>query len=313
VNLLRSRSAVLLLLIVLLFAFAAWQEPKFLTTHSQLLLASHLWELAVVSVPMLLIIMIGGIDLSIGAIVALASVVLGLCYERWGSAPVGALLAILTGLGLGFANGWFVAKIKVHPLIVTLATMATFRGIAEGISLARPISGYPAGFLTLSSGRLLGVPYPALVFIVMAAGSWFILRWTHLGRWIVAIGTEETVARFSKIPVDRVKLLLYGLSGLACGLAATLLVARNNTAKADLGMGLELEAITAVVLGGASIEGGKGSVSGVVLALLLIHELREFVSWHWKQSELNLIVLGVLLIAALLIERGLVRPGAQSA
>lgn len=312
-NLLRSRSAVLLLLIVLLFAFAAWQEPKFLTTRSQLLLASHLWELAVVSVPMLLIIMIGGIDLSIGAIVALASVVLGLSYERWGSAPAGALLAILTGLGLGFANGWFVAKIKVHPLIVTLATMAAFRGIAEGISLARPISGYPAGFLTLSSGRLLGVPYPALVFIVMAAGSWFILRWTHLGRWIVAIGTEETVARFSKIPVDRVKLLLYSFSGLACGLAATLLVARNNTAKADLGMGLELEAITAVVLGGASIEGGKGSVSGVVLALLLIHELREFVSWHWKQSELNLIVLGVLLIAALLIERALDRSGTQSA
>jgi rhamnose transport system permease protein len=308
-----SREWILFLLLVALLVVAGLLEPRFLTMRSQVLLASHLWELAIVAVPMLLIIMIGGIDLSIGAMVALCAVALGLLFEKGVSPFVGAFAALGAGAALGFTNGWFVAKMRVHPLIVTLATMAAFRGIAEGISLARPISGYPDSFLALSSGKLLGVPYPLLVFIGIAVAAWFVLAKMRFGRWIVAIGTEENVSRFSGIPVNRVKIILYTMSGLVCGIAATLLVARNNTAKADIGMGLELEAITAIVLGGASIDGGKGKVLGLVLGLLLIHETREFVSWHWKQSELNLIVLGALLIGTLLVERLVAKAQGQRA
>lgn len=300
---LRSREAVLIGLLIALMIVAFVLEPRFVTVRSQMLLASHLWELAIVAIPMLLIIMIGGIDLSVGAMVALCAVALGLLFERGMSPFLAAFLAVGVGGLLGLANGWFVAKLKVHPLIVTLATMAAFRGIAEGISLARPISGYPETFQNLSQGKLAGVPYPALVFFLVAIFAWFVLARARFGRWIVAIGTEENVARFSGIPVARVKMILYSFCGIVCGLAAVLLVARNNTAKADLGMGLELEAITAVVLGGASIDGGKGKVLGVALGLLLIHETRQFVSWHWKQSELNLVVMGGLLIATLLVER----------
>ncbi len=300
---LRSREAVLVGLLLALMVAARVLEPRFVTVHSQLLLAAHLWELALIAIPMLLIIMIGGIDLSVGAMVALCAVVLGLLFERGISPFLAGFLALGVGGLLGFANGWFVARLRVHPLIVTLATMAAFRGIAEGISLARPISGYPESFQAISQGKLLGVPYPALVFLAVALGVWFVLAKARLGRWVVAMGTEENVARFSGIPVAKVKMALYGFCGLVCGVAAVLLVARNNTAKADLGMGLELEAITAVVLGGASIDGGKGKVMGVILGLLLIHETRQFVSWHWRQNELNLIVIGALLIGALLIER----------
>lgn len=300
---LRSREAVLVGLLLALM-LAAWVlEPRFVTVRSQLLLAAHLWELALIAIPMLLIIMIGGIDLSVGAMVALCAVVLGLLFEAGMSPFLAGFLALGVGGALGFANGWFVAKLRVHPLIVTLATMAAFRGIAEGISLARPISGYPESFQAISQGKLVGIPYPALVFLAVALGVWFVLARARFGRWVVAIGTEESVARFSGIPVAKVKTALYSFCGLICGLAAVLLVARYNTAKADLGMGLELEAITAVVLGGASIDGGKGKVLGVVLGLLLIHETRQFVSWHWRQNELNLIVIGALLIGALLIER----------
>jgi rhamnose transport system permease protein len=296
---------VLLFLLVALMATAGALEPKFVTLRAQILLASHLWELAIVAVPMLLIILIGGIDLSAGAMVALCAVSLGLTFEKGLSPFVAAGIAIGVGGLLGFANGWFVAKLRVHPLIVTLATMAAFRGIAEGISLARPISGYPKSFLELSQGSLIGIPIPVLAFSAWIAFAAFVLAKLRWGRWMVAIGTEETVARFSGIPVDRVKIALYIASGIACGFAATLLVARNNTAKADLGVGWELEAITAVVLGGASIEGGKGKALGLVLGLLLIHETREFVTWHWRQSELNLIVTGVLLIGTLVLERTL--------
>lgn len=300
---LRSREFVLALLLALLLGIALILEPRFVTAKAQVLLASHLWELAMVAIPMLLIIIIGGIDLSVGSMIALSAVTLGLLFERGLSPFLASLVAILVGTCLGFANGWFVGKLRVHPLIVTLATMAAFRGIAEGLSLARPISGYPNSFQLISQGKVLGVPYPAILFFLIAMSAWFLLAKTKFGRWVVAIGTQENVALFSGIPVAKVKLALFTFCGTVCGLVAVLTVARNNTAKADLGTGIELEAITAVVLGGASIDGGKGKVLGVVLGLLLIHETRQFVSWHWKQNELNLIVIGALLIATLLVEK----------
>ncbi|MCW5940930.1 MAG: ABC transporter permease [Fimbriimonadaceae bacterium] len=300
---LRSREFVLAILLAGLVLVAGVLEPRFVAPKAQWLLAGHAWELAIVALPMLLIVVTGGIDLSVGSTLALSAVVLGLSHERGAPPALAAALAVGVGGALGATNGWFVARLKVHPLIVTLATMAAFRGVAEGVSLARPISGYPDSLLWWSQGTILGVPVPGLVFAGLAVATAFVLRRTLVGLWLVAIGTEETAARFSGIPVARVKQGLYAACGACCGLAAVLLVARNNTAKADLGTGLELEAITAVVLGGASIEGGRGNVLGLVLGLALIHETREFVGWHWKQNELNLIVIGALLVGTVLLER----------
>lgn len=300
-----SREATLFVVLALLMVVAAVLEPRFVTLRTQTLLAAHAWELAIVAVPMLLIIIAGGIDLSVGSIVALSAVTLGLLHERGWPVAASAVVAVGVGALAGAVNGWLIARTRVHPLLITLGSMAAFRGIAEGISLARPLSGYPENLLALSAGMT-----PALVFVVAAASAHVLLVRLRLGRWVIAMGTDETVSRFSKTPVDRIKVMLYTLSGLACGVAAVLLVARNNTAKADVAMGMELEAITAVVLGGASIEGGRGRVIGLVLGLALIHETRQFVSWHWRQSELNLLVIGGLLIGAVLFDRfSLVRRG----
>lgn len=293
-----SREATLFVVLVALLAVAAVYEPRFVTLKTQTLLAAHSWELAIVAVPMLLIIIAGGIDLSVGSMVALSAVTLGLLHERGWPIAASVSVAVLVGAMAGAVNGWLIARTRVHPLLITLGSMAAFRGIAEGISLARPLSGYPEGLLALSAGMT-----PMLVFVGSAGLAHGLLTRLRLGRWIVANGTDETVSRFSKTPVDRIKVLLYTLSGLACGVAGVLLVARNNTAKADVGLGMELEAITAVVLGGASIEGGRGRVLGLVLGLALIHETRQFVSWHWRQSELNLLVIGGLLIVAVLFDR----------
>lgn len=293
-----SREATLFVVLVALLAVAAVYEPRFVTLKTQTLLAAHSWELAIVAVPMLLIIIAGGIDLSVGSMVALSAVTLGLLHERGWPIAASVSAAVLVGAMAGAVNGWLIARTRVHPLLITLGSMAAFRGIAEGISLARPLSGYPEGLLALSAGMT-----PMLVFVGSAGLAHGLLTRLRLGRWIVATGTDETVSRFSKTPVDRIKVLLYSLSGLACGVAGVLLVARNNTAKADVGLGMELEAITAVVLGGASIEGGRGRVLGLVLGLALIHETRQFVSWHWRQSELNLLVIGGLLIVAVLFDR----------
>lgn len=299
----RAREWTLAALLAALLLYAWRVDPSFVSVRAQSLLSTHIWELAIVAIPMLLIVIAGGIDLSVGSMFALSAVVLGLAYER--GVPIGwaALLAIAAGACQGGMNGWFVSRLRVHPLLVTLGTMAAFRGIAEGISTARPLSGYPDEFLALSHRNLLGVPLPGWLFAILALAAAVTLSRTVLGRWTVALGTNETATRFSAIPVARVQWLLFAACGLACGLAAVLVVARTNTAKADMGMGLTLEAVTAVVLGGAKIEGGSGSVIGLVLGLALIHETREFVSWHWKANELNLIVLGALLIVSVLIQR----------
>lgn len=297
------REGTLLALLAGLLGYAWYADPNFVTVRAQTLLGMHVWELAIVALPMLLIVISGGIDLSVGSSVAFCAVTIGLLFERGVPIFAAAAFAVIVGGLLGLLNGWFVAKLRVHPLIVTLATLAAFRGAAEGLSSARPISGYPESFQAVSSAKVVGIPIPGILFFALAVLAAVVLARTVFGHWVYAIGTAEKPALFSGIPVARVKMALYAASGLCCGLAAAILVSRNNTAKADLATGLELDVITAVVLGGAKIEGGEGNVVGLLLGILLIHETRQFVSWHWKQSELNLIVIGTLLIGTVLLQR----------
>jgi rhamnose transport system permease protein len=299
-------------LLTALLGWARVVEPQFVSLSSQIELSAHVWELALLAMPMTLIIITAGIDLSIGSALALCAVVLGLTYERGVSPAMGAVLAVAAGLMAGALNGVFVTKVNVPPLIVTLATLAVFRGIAEGISLGRPISGFPDGFAVISRGSLLGVPLPCLLVLAAAGIAGVVLVKTPTGRFLYAIGHNETATRFSGVAVDRIKFWLYTASGGAAGLAAVLLVARRNTAKADLGAGMELDVITAVVLGGTSIFGGRGNIVGTLLGVLLIHETREFVSWHWNQAEMNLIVIGFVLLASGLSYQLFSRPLVRS-
>lgn len=298
-----GRQELVLLALLAGLLLLAWRlSPDFLTTPTQIELSTHVWELALLALPMTLIILTAGIDLSVGSTMALCAVVFGLAFH--GGVPVwgAAALALLIGAAAGALNGFFVVRLQVHPLLVTLATLAAYRGIAEGISLGRPFSGFPGGFAFLGQGSLIGIPVPGLIFaaVFILAAIW--VARTPLGRSLSAIGYNETAARFSGLAVSRLKLLLYASSGLAAGLAALLFVARRSTAKADIGQGMELDVITAVVLGGTSIFGGRGSLLGTVLGVLLIHETREFVSWQWGRDELNSIVVGALLILSVLAD-----------
>jgi rhamnose transport system permease protein len=248
---------------------------------------------------------------------ALSAVTLGLTFKYGWSGLIGmrpddphgisiwlaAALAIVVGTVAGACNGIFVAKLRVHPLLVTLATLAAFRGIAQGISLGEPVSGFPDSFSNLGQGDFHGVPYAAFIFAAGALLAAVVLIKMPLGRYLYAIGHNETAARFSGIPVDRIKIMLYTLAGTTAGLAGVIFVSRRNTAKADVGMGIELDVITAVVLGGTSIFGGRGNMLGTVLGILLVHETRQFVSVHWGQSEYVSIVIGLLLIGSVLLNR----------
>jgi rhamnose transport system permease protein len=292
---------ILAILLIALLVAAHFIEPRFLRWNTQVELSRHLWEIALLALPMTLIILTAGIDLSIGSNMALCAVALGMAYEAHWSLPLAILLALIIGAAGGLVNGAFIAFLRVHPLIVTLATLSAFRGVAEGVSLARPVSGFPAGFQKLASGDFAGLPIPTWMFAVAAVACFIMLTKAPLGRFLYAIGHNEQACVYSGIKVSRIKLLLYSLSGFMAAVAAVIFVARRNTAKADVGTGIELDVITAVVLGGISIFGGRGNLIGMLLGVVLIHETREFVSWHWQNDELILIVLGVLLVASVLL------------
>lgn len=294
--------SVLAVLLLGIFAGAWYLDPAFVDPSTQAALAPHMLEAALIAIPMTMVIITGGIDLSVGSTMALAAVVLGMTFEAGLPLWLCSILAVATGTLCGALNGVFIARVRVHPLIVTLATLSAYRGIAEGISLGRPISGFPESFAALGDGRAA-----AIAFALAAIGAGVTLLFTAPGRWIRAVGFNETACRFSAVPVDGLKMVLYSLSGASAGLAAILFVARRNTAKADIGSGLELEVITAVVLGGTSVLGGRGTILGTVLGLAIVHELREFVSWHWHADEFILIVTGALLVGSVLLNTALTR------
>ena len=296
---------VLIILVLSVLGLARWLDPLFLSWEVQRELSTHIWEIAILSLPMAMIIITAGIDLSIGGMMALCAITVGMGFQS-GISP---WLASLLGIGLatlcGALNGFFVTRIKVHPLIVTLATMAAFRGAAEGISQAKPVSSFPASFAWLGQGEWLGLPVPAWIFFVLLTGALVFLTLTPWGKLCYAVGLNELACRFSGVAVNRLLLGLYMFGGFCAGISAVLFVARRNTAKADIGMGIELMVITAVVIGGVSIFGGRGHLWGTVLGVLLIHETREFVSWRWNRDELNFIVIGSLLIVSVLVHRWL--------
>lgn len=296
-----GQEVTLALLLILLMFVAGALEPRFVRPAVQIELAGDLWPVALISLAMGLIIITGGIDLSVGAMTGLAAVTLGLAIEAGISPWWGALFAIGVGSACGLLNGLLITRASIHPLIITLATMAVFRGVALALTRGRTIQGVPESFTSFVQGNVLGLPLPMCVFIVLAVATTVMLMHTPSGRFLYAIGFNPLAARLSGVPVRSIQVSLYMLSGGLCGLAAILLTTRYEQAKADFGSGLELEAITAVVLGGISILGGRGNIAGLMLGLLLLHETNKFVSWHWHISELNSLITGGLLIGSVLI------------
>jgi rhamnose transport system permease protein len=304
---------VLAVLLLALLLLAEWLMPNFLAPRGQLYLSRHLWEFAMLALGMTLIIITGGIDLSVGSAMGLCAVAFGISFEASQSVTLAAVVCLLVGLVGGSLNGLLIARFKLHPLIVTLATYAAFRGVAEGVSQGQAYSGFGEGFAQLSRGSVGPLPYAGLLFLLFALAFGVFLARSATGRFLYAIGHNEQAARFSGILVERIKFGLYALSGLLAGLATIVYVSRFNTAKADTGKGFELDVITAVVVGGTSIFGGRGNIVGTTLGLLLIHETRLFVSQYWGIEELKPMVIGSLLIVSVLAYRVVARRQAGSA
>jgi rhamnose transport system permease protein len=297
-----SHEGVLLLILVAALIVLANQTDRFLTAGNLLNQGRLMAEVGLVALPMTFIIIIGGIDLSVGSIMGLCAIVLGVAWQNLGLPLEAAIaLALLTGALAGAINGWFITRVGVPPLIMTLATLALYRGLAEGISQARSVRGYPEWFFRLGQGEVLGVPTQLWILLVAIVVSALVLAYTAFGRSLYAIGHNELAARFSGIPVDRYKLLIYTFSGLMAGLAGYIFVSRVSTTRSDMGTGLELDVIAAVVLGGTSIFGGTGTIMGTVLGVVLIQLLKNGLALTGVKGDATIVVIGAVLILSILI------------
>ncbi len=230
-------------------------------------------EKAIIALPMALLILTREIDLSVAAIIALASLAMGLCadagYGPWTLAAVGLVVGLLCGV----FNGVLVTKVGLPSIVVTIGTMSLFRGLAQVVMGDQAFTTYPAGFSTLGQGYLIKWPpiaYSFGMFLILAAVFAVVLHRTATGRRLFAIGNNPVAAQFSGIPVERIKFVLFCLTGLAAGLAAVLLTSRIGSTRSNIALGWELDIITMVILGGVSITGGVGSIAGVVLAVFVL-------------------------------------------
>ncbi|WP_377293221.1 ABC transporter permease [Rhizobium sp. SG2393] len=301
---------ILALLAVIVLAILAYQSDKFFTVDNLLNQGRLMTEVGLVAVLMTFVIVTGGIDLSVGSIVGLTAILTGVFWKSVGlPLPLAAFAAIACGTFGGFMNGVIITRFKVPPLIATLATLALYRGLAEGISQARSVRGYPDWFYVLGQGNVLGVPTQLWLLIIVAIVAGVVLGYTRWGRTVYAIGSNEVAARFSGLPVDRAKLAIYTASGFAAAVAGVILVSRVSTTRSDMGTGLELDAITAVVLGGTSIFGGRGTVIGTLLGLILIQALKNGLSLAGIKGDGTIVLIGVVLIVTILISNIVHRDG----
>ncbi|HET6436497.1 MAG TPA: ABC transporter permease [Anaeromyxobacter sp.] len=301
---------VLAILAVLTLAVLAHQHEAFFTADNLLNQGRLAAELGLVSLTMTFVIVTGGIDLSVGSILGLGAILVGVFWKNLGlPLPLAMVLTVLVGGLAGLGNGLIITRFRVPPLIATLATLALYRGLAEGISKSRSVRGYPEWFFRLGQGDVAGVPTQVWILAAAALLAAVVLGRTTFGRATYALGANETAARFSGVAVDRTKLLIYTGSGLASGLAAVIFVSRVSTTRSDMGTGLELDAVTAVVLGGTSIFGGRGTIVGTVLGLVLIQALRNGLALAGVKGDGTIVVIGAVLILAILVSNFVGREG----
>ncbi|MFN5654520.1 MAG: ABC transporter permease [Verrucomicrobiota bacterium] len=257
----------------------------------------------ILAVGVTFVLLTAGVDLSLGSVVALSGVACAtFAHPGDHSVIIPIAVGLLTGAACGLVNGVLVTRGGVAPFIVTLGMMTIARGLALIVSGGRPVANM-SNELTALAGDFLGIPIPVLFFAGVALAAWFFLRHFRLGRHIYAVGGNEHAARAAGVPVERVKLFAYGLCGLLTGLAGVVLAARITTGQPNAGQAYELDAIAAVVIGGTSLAGGIGTITGTLLGVLLIGVINNGLDLLGVSSYYQAVIKGVIIVGAVWLDR----------
>lgn len=256
-----------------------------------------------IAIGMTLVIISGGIDLSVGPVAALAAVISASLLMAGLPVPLVLLSALIVGLACGAVNGALIAYGGLQPFIVTLGTLSLFRALALIYTGGNPVLGLPNEFRRLFASEILGLPVPVIVVGMLAIAATVLLKKTPLGEYILAVGGNEEAARVSGVPIERTKVVTYMISGGLASLAAIILIARLGAAEPILGNLWELEAIAAAAIGGASLMGGKGSIFGTILGAIVLGAMRNGLTLLNVQAFYQLLATGIIIILAMLVDR----------
>ena len=291
-------------LLVVLCGVISFTSDRFFNATNLLNQTRFLTETALIAVPMTFIIITGGIDLSVGSVLAFSAVVFGFSWQSYGlPLPLAACVGLGAGTLAGLLNGAMIVGLGVPPLIVTLATLAIFRGLAFGISQSRSVNGFPESFAFLGSGELAGLPVQLYLLAAVWLVSGVVLARTPYGRTLYALGNNETAARFAGLRTGRAKMLTYGFSGFCAAAAGIVFTSRVTTTRPDAGTGLELDVIAAVVFGGTSIFGGRGTILGTVLGVVTIQLLKNGLQLSGVRGEGTVILIGTVLLLSIVLSQ----------
>jgi ribose transport system permease protein len=299
----KSTESAIFLALILIMAVTEFFAPNFLSGSNLYLVSRQISFVAIVAIGELFVILTGGIDLSVGSIMALAGMAAGYLMKI-GVDPVPAvLLAVMVGTAMGAINGALISYVKIAPFIVTLGMLSLASGLVLGFSKGWPITEIPKSFLPIAQGSFLGLPIPLWVAAFVAVVAHVVLRYTAFGRRTYAIGGNEQATFLSGINVSRIKLRLYMISAATASVAGIILVARFNSAQADTGKGWELDAIAAAVIGGTSLAGGSGSVLGVLIGACIMGVIKNGlvlmrVSSYWQTA-----IIGIIIVLAAVLDR----------
>ncbi|GLS17551.1 ABC transporter permease [Labrys miyagiensis] len=293
---------ILCILLVLVIVVNAVGSPYFLDVYNLSDMTQNFSEKAIIALGMALLILTREIDLSVAATVALCSLAIGYAAQAgYGPAPLIGV-GILVGIVCGAFNGWLVTGFGLPSIVVTIGTMSLYRGIAQVVLGDQAITTYPDEYTSLAQGYIIQTPplYLAFIlFLVLALIFAIVVHFTPWGRMLYAIGNNPVAARFSGIPVNRIRFLLFVLTGLLSGLASALLTARIGSTRPNIALGWELEVVTVAVLGGMSIAGGSGTIPGVVIAVFVLGLTTFGLTLINVPGIVINVILGVLLVAAI--------------
>jgi ribose transport system permease protein len=297
------------ILLIVLCAVTAVINPRFLSSTNLTNMANVIGLFGVFSLGLGLVIITGGVDLSVGSMFALCGVLLSMALTEWHWAwPAAALLVLVLPMLLGAAHGWLITRLNIQPFIVTLCGLLLYRGLARYVaSDGTKGFGDSAGFETLrdlARGKFLGLPMPFVIFIVLSIIMWFVLHRSVYGRYLMAVGRNEQAARFSGINTRQVIVSTYVLMGLLAGVGGILFAFYTNSiSPSNHGNFFELYGIAAAVLGGCSLRGGEGSIIGIIIGTALLQVLQNLVNLLGIPSSLNFAVMGAVVLVGVLADQ----------
>ena len=291
---------IVLLTLVLFFTIAS---ENFFVSSNLLNVARQVSMMGIAAVGFAFVLLLGGIDLSIGSLVSLVNMVTAWLMVNAGWNPVLAvILALALSAAVGFSNGWIIANLQMPPIIVTLAMMIIIEGVAYLICKGLPIFGFPKSFSVIGQGYVGRVPIPVIIMAVIMGLGMFILRSTYFGRYFYDVGGNEEAAKLSGIDVKRVKYLVYTLSGFFAGVAGIVILSRTNSGQVLSGKGLEFDVLTACVLGGVSVSGGVGKMSNVLAGVLVLGVLSNGLVLLDVSQFVQMVIKGSVLLAAVALD-----------